>query len=225
VPAPGRSQRRRGTSLKGRTFTSSSQPQSSQGIHGRTATSGKKVGHDRPAMRHFGQNREREELPTREEAARYLRVTRRTLDRTPANGIGPAAARCPWVGDGPGGLHRRPSGSGNAMRRPPLELCPWLTRLLEVEALVPASHAPPVMQEWPQVWRPPCRPGTGESSQTRRRPMDAPGMHHAAPARMLRGCLSETLQVRGGAPPGTRTPNPLIKRRRNYLLYCAPQCR
>jgi hypothetical protein len=29
----------------------------------------------------------------------------------------------------------------------------------------------------------------------------------------------------GGAPPGTRTPNPLIKRRRNYLLFRAPQCR
>jgi hypothetical protein len=27
-----------------------------------------------------------------------------------------------------------------------------------------------------------------------------------------------------GAPPGTRTPNPLIKRRRNNLLCCAPQC-
>ena len=52
-------------------------------------------------------------------------------------------------------------------------------------------------------------------------------MHDAAPARMLRGCLWETPQVSGvwgGAPPGTRTPNPLIKRQRNYLLYRAPQC-
>jgi hypothetical protein len=36
------------------------------------------------------------------------------------------------------------------------------------------------------------------AGQTRRRPMDAPGMHQAAPARLLRGCLSETPQVSGG---------------------------
>ena len=69
------------------------------------------------------------------------------------------------------------------------------------------------------------RPDAGESGQTRRRPMDARGIHDAAPARMIRGHVSEKPQVRWGAPPGTRTPNPLIKRWRNYLLYCARQCR
>jgi hypothetical protein len=63
-----------------------------------------------------------------------------------------------------------------------------------------------------------CRAGAGESSQTRRRPMDARGIHHAARSRMPRSGITEKSQVRGGAPPVTRTPNPLIKRWRNYPL-------
>jgi hypothetical protein len=47
------------------------------------------------------------------------------------------------------------------------------------------------------AWFPGVAPGTDERGQTGRRPMDAPGMHDAAPARMLRGCLWETSQVSG----------------------------
>jgi excisionase family DNA binding protein len=49
-------------------------------------------------MRRSGQDREREELLTVEEAARYLRVTRRTLDRWRANGIGPPSIKLPSGG-------------------------------------------------------------------------------------------------------------------------------
>jgi excisionase family DNA binding protein len=49
-------------------------------------------------MRHSGQDREREELLTVEEAARYLRVTRRTLDRWRRNGIGPRSIKLPSGG-------------------------------------------------------------------------------------------------------------------------------
>jgi excisionase family DNA binding protein len=49
-------------------------------------------------MRHSGQDRERQELLTVEEAARYLRVTRRTLDRWRASGIGPRSIKLPSGG-------------------------------------------------------------------------------------------------------------------------------
>jgi excisionase family DNA binding protein len=45
-----------------------------------------------------GQDREREELLTVEEAARYLRVPRRTLDRWRATGIGPPSIKRPSGG-------------------------------------------------------------------------------------------------------------------------------
>jgi excisionase family DNA binding protein len=49
-------------------------------------------------MHRPGQDREREELLTVEEAARYLRVTRRTLDRWRASGIGPPSIKLPSGG-------------------------------------------------------------------------------------------------------------------------------
>jgi excisionase family DNA binding protein len=49
-------------------------------------------------MRGYGQDREREELLTVEEAARYLRVARRTLDRWRAQGIGPPSIKLPSGG-------------------------------------------------------------------------------------------------------------------------------
>jgi hypothetical protein len=97
--------------------------------------------------RHFGQDREREELPTVEEAVPYLRVTWRTRTAREPMGSDPQQQGALGETGGPGGLHHGASGRANAMRRPPLERCPWLIHLLEIEALVPASHAVPVTQE------------------------------------------------------------------------------
>jgi len=98
VPAPGRCNAAGALVLKGRTFTSSRHRQSSRDMPRRSPVTGENVGHDRPAMHRSGRDREREELLTVEEAARYLRVTRRTLDRWRANGIGPRSVKTPSGG-------------------------------------------------------------------------------------------------------------------------------
>jgi excisionase family DNA binding protein len=49
-------------------------------------------------MRHYGRDGEREELLTVPEAARYLRVSTRTLDRWRAEGIGPPSIKLPSGG-------------------------------------------------------------------------------------------------------------------------------
>jgi hypothetical protein len=63
------------------------------------------------------------------------------------------------------------------------------------------------------------------------RPVVDPWMHQGCTTPRQRGCFEavsgrhcRSAGVWGSAPPGTRTTNPLIKKRRNYLLHHVPQC-
>jgi hypothetical protein len=153
------------------------------------------------------QHREREELLTGGSS-----VSARHLAKPgphASEGHRTRSSKVPWGGT----WTWRPTSPSIRMRErdeaPTVRAVSLATRLLEVEALVPASHAPPVTQERAQAWSPPCSArhwrGRSDTSPTDGRTRDTPrGLSDDDPAR----CGGETAGQMGvrrqGLEPRTR---------------------